>query len=539
MKSPARKTLNVHVPWTSTLGMLGIEPDGSELPVRTTCPSCHKPRLAVYEDTIAGGAWHYCFACESSGDMIELTARAMKLTIREALQKLVSGGIPIPEELLTTGRIQTYIDEQHTRRKKVHDFMVMASKYLLKSASPALSKLRAYFRIHTHLPDSRWESGPGLLVGGLPHLTVESFFMPTFMKHRNAMPVTQKIFAGRNWSDVLVVPYYFGMDRISGFYFVGRDGQPQDTAFRRTACINPEITSMEAGLAGVPSLSLSRSLLGPYAVVFDNPFLPTRLQIRYAASSNNMLPLLAFYDGPRGCTTASAYRMLEKLPLFFGFRLTPQIVHQAIWTDGLISVPRMRVEPDQTAIDHYIRDHTPMDLLENVVKTAKPWRQFLPHWAKLTSDAIIDELLSGLERYGQPTLAKLAEAGDRFNRMAIKPPEYPTLRCGRFITYEKDGKTWAKEAGHEPVVVMNATIRVEQTYNDPERGILYAGTLTFQDTEIHFKLSARCFQKLTRLRDALQKLVTNAVLGGVFWLAPGWCRHVLSLGLHAHATVKH
>lgn len=457
--------------------------------------------------------------------MLELVARALGLTIPAAFREINSKAIPLPDEILTSKMINRYIADHPKKRQQINEFWAKAMKYLLRSTSQPLAGLRSHFRVHTHLPESRWASGPGHLVGALPVSTIQQFFEPSYEKYaykgRRLFP------GGRSWTDALVVPYYSGPDRICAFLFVGRNGQPQDMVFQPVKFAPALESSTEAGLAGVPSLAMCRPVFGEYAIVFDDPFLAARLQIRYAATSNDLLPLLAFRDGPKLRTTHNAYVPLNKHPLFFGFQLTPQIVHQAIWSDGLISVPRMRVEPTQQAIDHYLRDNTPLGLLQNAVSTAKPWASFMKDWSNNTSDHIVEELLSGLEMYGRPTLEKLAAVHTRLDRTTALEPRYPSVCFSRFRVFEKEGKTWAVEPKREPVMVLNGTIKVHKTVIEkttPGRKPTthYIGTLTFEGTEIPFKISGRTFDHRNRLLPHLQQLVTTATNGGVLWVAPNW-----------------
>lgn len=456
--------------------------------------------------------------------MIELVAKARGLTVPAAVRKIAAEGVPLPDDVMTPAVINRYAKEHPGYRKRLDEFWGKAQKYLLRATSRPLAALRSHLRVHTHLPESRWTSGPGHLIGGLPTDVIATFFEPGFMsrKHKG-----RKLFPGWLWTDALVVPHYNGPDRICGFLFVGRNASPQDFIFRSSGIWNDTLTK-EAGLAGVPSLSLCRSPFGEYAIVFDDPFLATRLQIRHAATSNDLLPLLAFHDGLRMRTSYKAYAPLDKHPLFFGFQLTPQIVHQAIWTDGLISVPRMRVEPTPSAIDHYVRDHTPIDLLRNVVATAKPWASFMKDWSKNTSDHIVDELLAGLETYGQPTMEKIAQVHSRLDRVPTAEDRYPSVRFGRFLVYEKDGKTWAIEPKREPIMVINATIRVDKSVVEAGRQ-LYAGHLTFDGHKLPFALSDKAFCQRDRAQLHLQKLVTTGTKGGVLWIAPGWGGRLLQL----------
>lgn len=533
MRAPSR-TLNVHAPWTSTLGSLGVKPATAALPAKTTCPLCHKPQLNIYEDTIGGGAWHYCFGCKSAGDMIGLATAAWQCDIPATIHRLAGEGLPFPHETLTRERIEAYCRDHPNDLKTLLAFIAQARSYLVRSQSQELARLRTHFRVHTNLSWERWEHGPGLLFGAASAFDVETLYKPAFSrKTHGGAAHNERIFTGRGWGDVLMVPYYNTPGRPCGFLFVGRQCQIQDFAFRpsrlgRAGC-------MEAGLACLPALDRAGSDLGRHAVIFDDPFLALRLQIRHTASSDRLMPLLAFYDGPRGLTGAAPYETIGLRPVFFGFRLTPQILHQAIQAHGLLSITRL-AETDRHSIDHYVRNNSPQALLNRVVNAAVPWQKFLPTWAKANIASTVNDLMSQMDRYGLPVLEKLAELGEMFDRTMYLKRDKCSARVGRCTVSVNDEQTWVTQSrrgdlGKAPDLLMNAVMILDKTTADAA-GVRYTGKLLFKGHAIPLDLPVAAFNN--KIADHLQAIVTKAT-GEILWISPSWAnRKLLAVATALH-----
>jgi hypothetical protein len=115
------RSLNVHAPWTEVLSVLGRPPAAGGLPARVACPLCGGPRMAIYEDTISGGAWHYCPDCKHAGDMIGLAAAAWGCGPLAAVRRLAAAGLAFPAEALTEAAVARYVADHpayHARMLK-------------------------------------------------------------------------------------------------------------------------------------------------------------------------------------------------------------------------------------------------------------------------------------------------------------------------------------------------------------------------------------------------------------------------------------
>lgn len=531
------RTLNVHAPWTEILAAVDTPVEDRALPARVRCPMCEGARLTIYDDTISGGAWHYCFDCQRCGDMIELAAAVWKVSPAVAVRRLVAAGIPIPEDRVDAGTINRYVVAHPQYRNRMTGFWAKAREYLAKTGSPVLTGLRAKFRFDVAMSPGRWLEGPGNMVGAYPHLAIESVFAPKSVIGGRCVSDV-RLFKGRGWSDVLVVPHYDLPGRICGFLMVGRNGLQEDRVFR-VPCMRNQSQKhpggyAEGGLACFWAVQNSHGMFGDHVVACGDPFLALRLHARHFASARTALPLVAYYDG-RTARTRQAWAALDhKTPILWGWRLTPALVFQAIRAGGKLAVTELS-DTSQFTIDHFVRNAEPRTIIQRIVKAAKPWREYLNHWAGRVPDGAVEELLAGLETYGVSP-DELAGVGPAFagtERIRTRPKQ---AMYGPMLVAERDGKTWLMprnktEADRGPVLLLNAILRIDgtsllRTAGDGEPVVQYKGRLIYQGTEIPFEVSMNTFNN--HLPRMLQTILTNGREGATIYVAPGWREKLVS-----------
>src|SRR5690348_9280876 len=76
------------VSWEKVLQVLGSPPPTNVLPYFGRCPVCSGNSLHVFHDTVNQTEWHYCEACDQSGDMIQLAQRTWQLDLPATIHKL-------------------------------------------------------------------------------------------------------------------------------------------------------------------------------------------------------------------------------------------------------------------------------------------------------------------------------------------------------------------------------------------------------------------------------------------------------------------
>src|SRR5207248_1136559 len=160
--------------------------------------------------------------------------------LRAAVAQLARLGAPLPADELAPERVAAYVRDYPEYRQRLRALWQRARDWLPRDGAPGLSRLRARLRLASDLSPERWRDGPGRLLGGLPREEVEACFCPLSTGQGGAPhadryrlnPSCGRVFTGRGWGAVLVVPYQDLPGRIGAFEFIGRDGGPGDRVFR-------------------------------------------------------------------------------------------------------------------------------------------------------------------------------------------------------------------------------------------------------------------------------------------------------------------
>jgi hypothetical protein len=207
MSVPAR-SLSARIPHPQLLDLLGCKVRTHSLPQLTVCPVCGKGGMQISLDHIDNGAWYSCRACNRSGDLIELAAQTWKLELPQAIAQLARKGFDLPTN---KEAIQRYQREQVDYRQRLGKLWDGAQRGLIHQ-SPTLMRVMDRMGLAWSESLSRWQSGPGKLIGGLPKTDIEECFAPTVMQNAAARrqqynPSAHAVFRGEGWGDVLVVPF--------------------------------------------------------------------------------------------------------------------------------------------------------------------------------------------------------------------------------------------------------------------------------------------------------------------------------------------
>lgn len=491
-----RASLNVNVPFAFVAQHLTIPSPNQALPLRTSCPVCQGCRLSIYEDTTSGGQWGYCFDCKVGGDMIELAARAWRMSPAAAIDQLGKLGLELPS---TYADQERYVAEYPQARLRALTLWNTAKAQLTKVRSPELARLRARFRLYTQASPERWPRGPGRLLGAIPHGDVARIYLPTATLDdtRN----THSPFKGRDWGEVLLVPYFDLPGRICAFQAVGRRGDSQDRVFQVLIRWNPRhVTrgSYDAGIAGldvlhdVPMQSFDR-----HVFAFEDSWLMLRLQFRHFNTSSIPLPIVSWHHD-QNCRTQRAWQSVSRKIVFWTWQLNPRVLIQAITTNGLISL----ASPGHLTanIDAYLRKDTPDDLLKRSLRVAKPWREALIAWARKKPDDIVEDLLVAVEQHepllGPTRLAELCpDIAPWVRKMAHTTGPIRTISLANEI-YEENAQGWFKRVyvcGRKKsarlVQVSDAILRLDRAFIRTNE-IWYKGRVLFHGAEVPFEVTA-------------------------------------------------
>lgn len=491
--------------------------------------------MSIHEDSTFGGVWHHCSACNARGDGIELAASIWECSPGVAVRRLAAAGVPFSAEDTLPETIAAYSATYPQRRKWIERFWANCRAYA-EQPNPMLNQLRYKLKIQTTLSPERWAAGPGLLLGG----NVRSEIEKLRIENHRLIPNSAATKRGRctilpgldwqTWREALAVPFYDLPGRICGFQFLGARGRTRDRVYHSThaACLGKHDRAFEGGLAGWSMIHKADPNFGRHVAVCDDAYLAVRLQVRHAMTSNVMLPLMAYCDSPQARTSRNVWRAVaDKIPVFWGFKLTASLLHQAMTADGMLSLIDLRGDASVAAVDHYIRDNAPRDMLARIVRQAMPWRDKFALWAEKRPVAEIDQLFLELEAYGND-LRELRQLTPRLRAMVQTVDRPKTVRMDSFTVVERGDKWWLAPKRGEPSLIANAAIRIEGTNFDATPAA-YHGRVLFAGTEIPFRRSmddllahpTRCFNEIINTEHK------NATL----YVAPHWSRRLIPLGM--------
>lgn len=519
-------------PWPQVMNLLGVPVSSDALPAHAQCPICHQRQLKIYHDTIRGSTWHYCFGCHSAGDMISLAAATWGSTVLTAIPRLAHElGVKIPE---TREIIIDRMRRFDTNRLRVRAFWTKASEYLYSGASNELNSLRSKFRIHWYQDKPRWKLGPHRMLGASYAAAIaEAFHGPNCRSYDYG--VVGEL-PGIRWREVLVIPYYGAPEQLSAFMFVGREGLPKDILFRPVNRPPHARERCNAGITNWWAVEESRKRFDSQVLVLDDPLLALRLQLRHYGVSNSPLPIVAFADRPGATTNRITWMNLGcPHPVFWGFRLTPAILHQAIISDGMISIAESRNpesrDPGVDMLDSYVQNNSSVDILRRAFRRAKPWRIWIREWVEEARSGEIEDLVAAMLSYpGDVDALKLIDG--RFSGRSVEGAS----RIVEFDGYSiiERGDEWYYLRGQKNEIrVMNAVLRIDRTAiksvgTHPDTAC-YEGAIIYQGHTVPFCMPVSLVRG--RFIYALKILLAKSVPGAILTVAPGWSLRLANIAL--------
>ena len=515
--SPPKSSLDTYISWPALAAALELPVTDHALPASTVCPTCHKSNLTVYQDSITGGGWHHCFDCGQSGDLIELASYAWKITPKATLVKLVEGGFPLPSDKVTDDSVDGYIERYIERRHKTNSIWEDARNYLVGGNTPSLNYLKAHFRLNTALSQQRMSQGPAKLFGALPRKQVEQFCGRT---NKN------RIFRGKGWQDVVVIPFYDLPDRICGFEFIGRSGNPEDRIVRAVNQYSPRFPR-EIGLAGLPLIPLQSSVLGNTVIAVPDAMILLRFQMRQFHTSLVPLPVVAWHDDPKHSTDSAWVSLKGRKVVFWAPNIDAATVHKAKQLNAWISTAGPKPGSTWTDWYGYIGENSALDLARLLDRTAKPWAEAVAKAAEGWNDGTVAALLSDLELRGC-NVHEVAEACSLQTKTAIK---IRGTRCvdlfgARFIERESSGWYSRRTEGGKERLITDAILRIEEIVSGDDT--YYCGKVIYRGEEYPFVERQRVVEKHTSrwIRDLLLSNVKQGsryALGRTTAGPVAWC----------------
>jgi hypothetical protein len=474
--SPPKSSLDSFISWPALADALELPVASQALPASTVCPTCHKSNLTVYQDSITGGGWHHCFDCGQSGDLIELASYAWKITPKAALVKLVERGFPLSASNITDVNVNGYLDKYVQKRRRTKELWEEARRYVVTGNTPSLNYLKAYFRLNATLSQQRMVEGPAKLFGALPRKQVEQFCGRT---NKN------RVFQGRGWQDVVVIPRFDLPDRICGFEFIGRNGEPEDRVIRAVGEFSGRGFPREIGLAGLQLVSLKSSVLGNTVIAVPDAMLLLRFQMRQFNTSLVPLPVVAWHDSPKHFTNSAWISLKDRKVVFWAPHIDAATVQQAQSMNAWIST--VGPNPGSTWTDWYgyIGENSALDLARLIDRTAKPWSEAVEKATKDWNDGAVATLLNDLERRGCDVHEVVSTCNLRTNvSVRISGVKHTKLLDTGFVEREDSGWYSIKADGRGEKLITDAILRIEKIVSGDDT--YYCGKVRYRGEEYPF-----------------------------------------------------
>jgi hypothetical protein len=425
--------------------------------------------------------------------MIQLAAAVWGMGLKEAIRKLRDLGAPIPK--IEPQELEKYLAGKDKQRR-VSELWQKAREQLAASDSTFLNNLRHRMGLSVSLSHERWQAGPGRLLGAAHFKQVNLVLYPGSLNQHGH---TGNFFTGGRWGEVLMTPYYDRTD-ICGFAFCGR----------QCDCISHH-TSMEGGLAGLHTVLEAKGMFGEFYIALDDPWLMLRLQLRNFTASGLPLPMVAWFDNGKRRTKNAWQSLSGKVPVFWvnDNKLTSATLHQAILTDGFISISRQQSFTPK-ALGHYIRNSAPRDIVKRIIKYALPWRKALNEWSKVASTGALEDCVHGLQDYGYDLVTMNLPTRIRRNlrvgcieKVVAVGQQHYMVKAGRTYIRNSKGTT----------LIMNAVLHLDESYIENDQ-LWWKGRLVYDGQEIPFKREAKLMQASAVIE--LQKLTVEATGKTVF-----------------------
>jgi len=357
---------------------MGIEPPPDVLPFAVQCPLCGEHRLNIYEDSIFGGCWGYCFACKTGGDLIEWASWIFETNLLNAVIKLDQGGITFPEGDVCPQSVQQYQKNYLGLRDRIDGFW-QASQRNLANDEVEVRHLLRKIRLRKELRGEAWISTSGRYIGANYAIPAAQVFQPKVTKQT----LTGRRFFtdGPRWNELLVIPFHDMPGRISGFLYIGRDGEPKDVVFRGIGQLQVRtVGTVETGLAMYDTTyrKTTKTIFGNTTFVMDNVLRALQLQIQHLNDHKLPLPVVATYNVVTSTTqnrkpmTLQAKDVWQSQPTRRYVFWSPRFTAETINTASRVGAKTFIGEIDTQS--HRI---LPPAQLRRVYRQAQPWRSTL------------------------------------------------------------------------------------------------------------------------------------------------------------------
>lgn len=392
----------IELNWNDCAGALNIPVYAETLPTTLDCPLCKAAKsLTIFQNTTHNTGWHYCKACNKSGDLFEFCASVLGMSIEATFVELAKRGVMTLINI-TPKIVKVYEDFYLKTRNKGRIAWRNCETYF-KKPTKAVNELLITFNLQL----KKWENFDPKIERYVAATHVRDLEKDLGSQYMHRSFVNGKISEELDtlplrfpsgWSDVLVLPYESNPGDIIGFLCIGyRHGKLQRkfTRVRQTThTFNGKQKPIDAGLWGLQTSIHGKSTYGNYAVALEDPLLALRIQSRHALMSTTPLPIVSWLLTEGEATQAFSWASVaQKNIVVVTPQLTPSAIHAAYTSGGWLSV----LDISNDAMQELVKNKKPEDLMRNFIRRALPWRDAVRRWLNTVSESRARDLFNSLQ----------------------------------------------------------------------------------------------------------------------------------------------
>ena len=459
--------------------------------------------------------------------MIELSAAVWKLDLPGTVRKLSEVGLGLPAAALLDSTITTYIEDHPDYRKRVNTFWEQAQRYFLDCQEPIVTQYRQRFSTLSTLGLEPWLAHGGQFIGATDRAAFFKYLLPG--QHTGNI----RLLKGKNWGDMIVIPFHDLPGRICAFLLIGRTGRPEDHVFYRLPHNFPgptNTTSHETGLALLTAgLQPPHPQLGTALFVIDDPYTALFLQLRWLKSNTQPLPIVTPWSDDKGGTK----QVWEWLPTENVICWSPHGIVRAVKQARIANAQVATTEITPRELDDNRYHRTSLDWLRRIGSHAVPWAVALrSHLTTLARDKIeqtmLDVGLGGAE-LRQFIQGCDVELRDRLTAIYDSRNYTRHIRFDGRTIYESDNG-WHLDPGDD--LLCGAVIRIDQILHADTGRSYYRGVIKFQGHEVQFTEHTATLDT-GLFKWARDYLLNHAALGRMSY-NPRWSIHAMEIAVRFH-----
>jgi hypothetical protein len=333
----------------------------------------------------------------------------------------------------------------------------------------------------------------GKVIGGLDAMEIELAFAPKNVKYqkRGSKKLRcsnfARLFRQGYCRDALFIMYYSLPERVCHIRCLYDKLRPNlDMPHRVVNFLT--LGCREGGLAFNPDIFKQ---LPPTIFCVENVFTYLRLQsAHYFRNLETVLPLVNWFDED-GIVTKTSWAMFDGCrKIFWSYDITPSLLVQSIRTNGDIAISNID-DRSEEGLRTFLQSRIPTQLLRDLQRSAKPWRQALEEWSQSRSDDRVEELFRALEDKLDVTSILencSTELRARVNRLLKVISKEIVLQLDNELVVDDETGWYTKTlAGRRSNFISEVRIVVEEAlYSKETSTTYYSGKLLYGNNVVNF-----------------------------------------------------